>query len=56
VSMSSSWCCNPQFRLSVAGSGYVIVCLGQQDPQVGGQGCSSNKHTVCQLFCSCCMR
>ncbi|WIA30134.1 hypothetical protein OEZ86_000227 [Tetradesmus obliquus] len=37
VSMSSSWCCNPQFRLSVAGSGTVMVCLGQQDPQVHHQ-------------------
>jgi hypothetical protein len=34
VSMSSSWSCNPQFRLSVAGNGNVIVCLGQRDPQV----------------------
>jgi hypothetical protein len=41
VSMFSSWCCNPQFRLSMAGSGQVIVCLGQRDPQVGGRGVTS---------------
>lgn len=35
VLMRSSWCCNPQFRLTVAGSGSVVVCLGQRDTQVG---------------------
>lgn len=34
VSVSSSWCCNPQFRLVASGAGQVVVCLGQRDPQV----------------------
>ena len=31
---SSTWCCNPQFRLTVRSACEVVVALGQQDPRV----------------------
>ncbi|GAX81250.1 hypothetical protein CEUSTIGMA_g8682.t1 [Chlamydomonas eustigma] len=33
-SPSSTWCCNPQFRITVRKSCDIIICLGQQDPRV----------------------
>ncbi|KAG2495537.1 hypothetical protein HYH03_006480 [Edaphochlamys debaryana] len=35
--LSSTWCCNPQFRLTVKRAAEVVVCLGQQDPTVGAR-------------------
>lgn len=32
--VSSTWCCNPQFRMTVKKAAEVVVCLGQQDPTV----------------------
>jgi hypothetical protein len=31
---SSTWCCNPQFRLTVRKACEIVVSLGQQDPRV----------------------
>lgn len=36
--VSSTWCCNPQFRLSVRKACEVVVSLGQQDPRVEARG------------------
>ncbi|GFR44609.1 hypothetical protein Agub_g5892, partial [Astrephomene gubernaculifera] len=36
-SMSSTWCCNPQFRLTVRKGCEVLVCLAQQDPTVAAR-------------------
>ncbi|KAJ9524597.1 hypothetical protein QJQ45_024188 [Haematococcus lacustris] len=35
---SSTWCCNPQFRLTVRKAGEVVLCLGQQDPRIEARG------------------
>ncbi|KXZ50588.1 hypothetical protein GPECTOR_16g763 [Gonium pectorale] len=35
--LSSTWCCNPQFRLTVRKAAEVVVCLGQQDPTVAAR-------------------
>lgn len=32
--ISSTWCCNPQFRLTVRKAAEVTVCVAQRDPQV----------------------
>lgn len=34
LSPSSTWCCNPQFRITVRKAGEVVICLGQVDPRV----------------------
>ena len=34
MSPSSTWCCNPQFRITVRKAGEVVICLGQVDPRV----------------------
>lgn len=34
ISPSSTWCCNPQFRITVRRPGEMIVSLGQVDPRV----------------------
>jgi len=34
---SSTWCCNPQFRITVQKATDVLVCLGQQDPRVANK-------------------
>lgn len=34
MGQSSTWCCNPQFRITVRKACEVLVCLGQQDPRV----------------------
>ncbi len=39
---SSTWCCNPQFRISVRKPCEVLVCLGQQDPRI------ENRRHVCK--------
>lgn len=36
--ISSTWCCNPQFRLSVRKAAEVVVCVAQQDPRVAHRG------------------
>lgn len=36
--ISSTWCCNPQFRLSVRKAAEVVVCVAQQDPRVANRG------------------
>jgi hypothetical protein len=35
---SSSWCCNPQFQMTVKRGGEVVVALGQQDPRLEAGG------------------
>jgi len=37
MSMSSTWCCNPQFRITVRKTCDIFVCLGQQDPLVANR-------------------
>lgn len=39
--ISSTWCCNPQFRLTVRKAAEVMVCVAQRDPQVRGHCRSS---------------
>ena len=35
MGMSSTWCCNPQFRVTTVRKACdVVVCLSQQDPTV----------------------
>ncbi|MEW5315943.1 MAG: hypothetical protein WDW38_007338 [Sanguina aurantia] len=36
--ISSTWCCNPQFRLTVRKAAEVTVCVAQRDPQVAARG------------------
>jgi hypothetical protein len=42
--VSSTWCCNPQFRLTVKRAGEVLVCLGQQDPTVAHGAHVARRH------------
>ena len=37
VGLSSTWCCNPQFRITVRKAADVVVCLGQRDPRVANK-------------------
>lgn len=50
ISMNSSWCCNPQYKLAASGTGQVVICLGQRDPQVfafqGLELCKRSPHSV----------
>ncbi|MEW5306402.1 MAG: hypothetical protein WDW36_008868 [Sanguina aurantia] len=36
--LSSTWCCNPQFRLTVRKAAEVTVCVAQRDPQLAAGG------------------
>lgn len=32
--ISPTWCCNPQFRITVRNPAELLLCLSQRDPQV----------------------
>ncbi|GLI63404.1 hypothetical protein VaNZ11_006368 [Volvox africanus] len=42
--VSSTWCCNPQFRMTVRKACEVVVCLGQQDPTVSYRSHVPKRH------------
>ncbi|EFJ41862.1 hypothetical protein VOLCADRAFT_98154 [Volvox carteri f. nagariensis] len=44
AAVSSTWCCNPQFRLTVRKTCEVVVCLGQQDPTVSYRSHVPKRH------------
>lgn len=31
---NSTWCCNPQFRVTTRQTGELLLCIGQQDPML----------------------
>lgn len=31
---NSTWCCNPQFRVTTRQNGELLLCVGQQDPML----------------------
>lgn len=40
--LSPTWCCNPQFRVTVRKPAELLLCLSQRDPQVRTDHCCPN--------------
>jgi hypothetical protein len=45
LTISSSWCCNPQFKLVVSSSANMVICLAQRDLHVS---VLAGSHIVCR--------
>eukprot|EP00873_Tetraselmis_striata_P036137 jgi/Tetstr1/456401/TSEL_043135.t1 len=49
--LSPTWCCNPQFRVTVRKPAELLLCLSQRDPQITYGGYVQEDHREMQFGC-----